>query len=201
MSKTAAILIIGNEILSGKTQDSNSHYLAMELRKLGVELREIRTIPDEVTRIAEVAKELSEQFDVVFTSGGVGPTHDDVTLEGIAQAFGVPIIRKSQFRNVFIFPGIPEIFREKFEAVKESFRESPYHQKIIYTRMGEGKLARYLNQLLETYPELMLGSYPELNNPDYRVKVTAESKDLAYLEEAFQSLIRSLPQDSVVNVE
>ena len=84
---TAGILIIGNEILSGKVVDTNSTFLATELRALGVDLERILTIPDEVNLIASEAKRMSEAYDFVFTSGGIGPTHDDMTMESIAKAF------------------------------------------------------------------------------------------------------------------
>ena len=84
---TAALLVIGNEILSGKVRDTNSAFLAVELRKLGVELERILTIPDEIDLIARETKTMSENYDYVFTSGGIGPTHDDMTMDGIALAF------------------------------------------------------------------------------------------------------------------
>jgi molybdenum cofactor synthesis domain-containing protein len=92
-SPTAGILIIGNEILSGKVVDANSGYLALELRKLGVELRRILTIPDEIETIAEAVRSFHESYDHVFTSGGIGPTHDDVTIAGVAAAFDRPVIQ------------------------------------------------------------------------------------------------------------
>jgi len=90
---TAAILVIGDEILSGKTEDKNASFLIGELRELGVALRRIFVIPDDVEEVAAAVRELASRFDHVFTSGGVGPTHDDVTIVGIARAFNVPIIR------------------------------------------------------------------------------------------------------------
>src|SRR5262245_58365051 len=90
---TAAILVIGDEILSGKTEDQNARLLIGELRELGVALRRILTIQDDLDEVAAAVRDLSERFDHVFTSGGVGPTHDDVTLAGVAQAFGVPLVR------------------------------------------------------------------------------------------------------------
>ena len=96
MSKTAGILVIGNEILSGKTPDENSLFLARELRELGVDVRRISVIADEVETIASEVHVLSSTHDYVFTTGGVGPTHDDLTMEGIARAFGKRIQREPQ---------------------------------------------------------------------------------------------------------
>lgn len=90
---TAAILLIGNEILSGKVEDENARFLIGELRELGVALRRIEVVPDDVADIAASVRALSERFDTVFTSGGVGPTHDDVTLAAIGRAFGMPLAR------------------------------------------------------------------------------------------------------------
>ena len=90
---TAAILIIGNEILSGKYRDENSPWLAAQLRALGIDLHRIVTLPDDVECIGRTVRELSDRFDHVFTSGGVGPTHDDLTMLGVAQGFGVPLER------------------------------------------------------------------------------------------------------------
>jgi len=85
---TGGILIIGNEILSGKVTDTNSTYLCRELRALGVDVERIVTIPDDVDTIAEEVRKMSAAYDFVFTSGGIGPTHDDLTIDGIAKAFG-----------------------------------------------------------------------------------------------------------------
>jgi molybdenum cofactor synthesis domain-containing protein len=89
---TAALLVIGNEILSGKVRDTNSPFLAVELRKLGVDLERIVTIPDVVETIARETRALSHAYDYVFTSGGIGPTHDDLTMDGIALAFERKIV-------------------------------------------------------------------------------------------------------------
>ncbi len=88
---TAAMLVIGDEILSGRTRDANMHYLAGELTKHGIDLKEVRIVSDDAPPIEAAVKELSEGFDHVFTSGGIGPTHDDITADCIARAFGVPI--------------------------------------------------------------------------------------------------------------
>ncbi len=87
---TACILIIGNEILSGRTQDLNLAYIAKGLGEVGVTLKEARVIPDIEATIIAVVNELRAKYDYLFTTGGIGPTHDDITSECIAKAFGVP---------------------------------------------------------------------------------------------------------------
>jgi FAD synthetase len=242
MSKTAGIIIIGNEVLSGKTQDTNSHFLCVELRRLGVEVQKISTIQDEIDLIGEEVAYFSKRFDFVFTTGGVGPTHDDVTIEGIARGFSVPVVRHPEIenrmrqrlggdvnearlrmanvpegavllatealfapvvniQNVYIFPGIPRILQERFDAIKERFRGAPYLLKNVFVRYGEGVIASALNELLAKFPHLLLGSYPVLDLPDYKVKVTLESKDSDYLDGALKTLLASLPQDAVHRID
>jgi molybdenum cofactor synthesis domain-containing protein len=241
MPKTAGIILIGNEILSGKIRDENAAYLCRELRALGVDVRRIAVIPDEVGLIADEVATFTKAFDLVFTSGGVGPTHDDVTIEGVARAMAVPVVRHPELvalleryyrgkvtdaalrmaeipdgaelvtggtlrfptilmRNVYVLPGVPEIFRQKFDAIRERFRDQPIHLTNVFVRIGEGTLADYLNRLLESFPLLQLGSYPEFSNPEYQVKVTLESRDRGYLEQALGDFLARLPADAVVKV-
>jgi len=239
----AGIVVIGNEILSGKTVDSNSAFLARELRQLGVALKRVTVIPDELDVIAETVRDFHSMFDLVFTSGGVGPTHDDITIEGVARALGRRVIvhpvLESKIReylngrpanaahlkmaetpegaellmddrlrfptikleNIYILPGIPEILQQKFLALKERFVVDPYYLKVIYTNEIESTIAVHLNETLREYPELLLGSYPKIDDAEYRVKVTLESKDKDYVERAFTHLLHMLPQGCVVKTE
>jgi molybdenum cofactor synthesis domain-containing protein len=87
---TACILVIGNEVLSGRTQDANIRFLAQRLGDMGIPVREVRIIPDVADTIIRTVAEVRAAFDHVFTTGGIGPTHDDITSECIAAAFGVP---------------------------------------------------------------------------------------------------------------
>jgi molybdenum cofactor synthesis domain-containing protein len=233
MSKKAGIIVIGNEILSGKTKDENSPYLARELRELGVDVRKLSVIPDELHLISEEVKLFSKSYDYVFTTGGVGPTHDDLTMDGIAAAFGRRTKRHPELEstlrqyysqdlidgnlrmadvpdgarlvggkgmwfpviameNVYIFPGVPEILRRKFEHVKEMFREAPFHLREVYLRADEGQIANLLHRVLADFPDLLLGSYPYFDNPAYSIKLTLESKDVDYLERAYRLLISEL---------
>jgi len=110
--RTAGLIIIGNEILSGKTQDQNSFFLATELRSLGVSLIRISVIPDDLEMISKETALFSRTFDLVFTTGGVGPTHDDITMSGIARGFGVHLMRH---------PVLEKAFHERYgEAANEA---------------------------------------------------------------------------------
>jgi molybdenum cofactor synthesis domain-containing protein len=240
---TAAILIIGDEILSGKTADENARFLIGELRELGVALRRILVIPDAVDEIAAAVAELSARYTHVFTSGGVGPTHDDLTMEGVARAFGTRVVRHAElerllrdfygdqleernlrmadlpdgatllrsdhlawpvmsFRNVYILPGIPLIFRKKFLAIRDRFRRRPFHLQCVYTRDDEGRIAGHLDRIAAGYPDVAVGSYPRIESDGgWRVKITLESKERDHVERATAELVRLLGEASVTHVE
>jgi molybdenum cofactor synthesis domain-containing protein len=235
------MVVVGNEILSGKVQDSNSYFAARELRKIGVALKRVAVVPDELKPIADEVIYCARTFDFVLTSGGVGPTHDDITIEAVAIAFGRKVvihpelelvIRQHfterletgmkmaevpegavlnaggslrfptvQLENVYILPGIPQIFESKLAGLLGRFATDPYFVHAIYTRAGEGTIAEHLNSCLLAYPDLLLGSYPRIGDPEYRVKLTLESKDSIYLERAFKHLLELLPQEVVVKIE
>jgi molybdenum cofactor synthesis domain-containing protein len=97
---TAAVLIIGNEILSGRTKDANLGYLAEELTALGIRLREARVISDVEAEIVAAVNECRARYDYVFTTGGIGPTHDDITSASVARAFGRPLILDPRARAI-----------------------------------------------------------------------------------------------------
>jgi molybdenum cofactor synthesis domain-containing protein len=126
---TAAILVIGNEILSAKVQDENGPFLARELRALGVDLRRIETVPDEVPLIVDGLRRCLSQARWVFTSGGIGPTHDDVTIAAIAEAFGRRVVHDERtlelLRSRFGEPLKPALRRlaEVPEGARAEFHE------------------------------------------------------------------------------
>ncbi len=240
--KKAGIIIIGNEILSGKVIDANSSFLAKELREIGVNLMQISVIPDDAETIGKETLEFSETYDYVFTSGGVGPTHDDVTMEGIASGFHVGIVRHPElvrhlmnycggrtnaavmkmaevpegaeiidlgnagfplvsFRNVFIFPGIPQYLVRKFSAIKERFRCSPFYLRRLYLDAKESDLAEILNTVVAENRDVAFGSYPIIDNPGYKVVVTAESRSRERVDRSVEDLIKRLPREMIVRVE
>lgn len=97
---TAALLVIGDEILSGRTQDKNVGQVALWLNQHGIRLAEVRIVPDEIRRIADAVNELRAAYDYLFTTGGIGPTHDDITVDAMAEAFGVPVMVHPEARAI-----------------------------------------------------------------------------------------------------
>lgn len=97
---TAAMVVIGDEILSGRTRDSNAHHLANVLTEIGVALREVRMIADDPDEIMSAVRAMSQRYDYVFTSGGIGPTHDDITADAVASAFGTNIDVRPDAREI-----------------------------------------------------------------------------------------------------
>ncbi|PYP88153.1 MAG: competence/damage-inducible protein A [Blastocatellia bacterium AA13] len=240
--RTAAIVVIGNEILNGKSEDQNARFLIGELYRLGVSLRRIVIIPDVLDEISAAVRECSEKFDYVFTSGGVGPTHDDVTIEGVARALNRRVVRnprleslirnyfgaaadeprlrmadvpenaelvgEQQLRwpvlaagNVFVLPGVPEHFRSKFEAIRERFRIEPFHSRAVFTRQDEFDLAISLSRVASEHPAVEIGSYPNFQSSEYRVKITLESKEQAAVELALAALLKSLEPALIARTE
>ncbi len=240
---TAAIALIGDELLSGKVLDENAALLTRDLRELGVALRRVIVLPDVVEEIAETVAALSAGYAHVFTSGGVGPTHDDLTMTGIAQAFGTRVVRHPfleerlrahygarlqerdlrmaevpegcvlvgdgagaagwpvvSYRNVYILPGVPQIFRAKWATIRERFRRAPFHLRQVYVSVGEGHIAHHLDRVVAEHAGVQVGSYPRLDEPAYRVRVTLEGKARAGVDAATARLV-ALLGDVVVKVD
>ncbi len=242
ITKTAGIIIIGNEILSGKVQDINSFYLTSELRALGVTVTRISVIPDEVESIGIEAVSFSADYDYVFTTGGIGPTHDDVTMSGIADGFGVrlvsdpdikkalsekykyplnsPMIKMTEvpegaevifgdttvfpivmFRNIFVFPGIPQHLKKKFPSIRDRLRAGSFYLKRIFLNTYESEIAEILNIVVSRNSDVMIGSYPVTGETGIRVLITIESRSENSIRVAFDELIRNLPVDNIVRTE
>jgi molybdenum cofactor synthesis domain-containing protein len=112
---TAALVVIGDEILSGRTQDRNIAQVATWLNEQGIRLAEVRVVPDESARIGEAVNELRASHDYLFTTGGIGPTHDDITVDAIAAAFGVPVVIHPEARAI-----LEDYYRERPGGVNEA---------------------------------------------------------------------------------
>jgi len=227
MNPTAAIVIIGDEILSGHIPDANAGWLARQLFELGVTIGLIIMIPDEKRAIIKWISELSEKYDYVFSTGGIGPTHDDVTRESIAEAFNLPfelhpeaeqilrdyygnkitdarlsmaylpkdvkLIRNPisaapgfVYKNVYVFPGIPELLKLMFPQVIDDFDFSKFETMVIKTNLPESVYAKELFRATERFPEVLIGSYPKVYDPQCKTEIILKSKDRTILKEAYE---------------
>jgi molybdenum cofactor synthesis domain-containing protein len=237
------VLVIGNELLSGKVEEANVHVLARTLRGLGVELRRVVMILDDVDEIAREVKALSATHDWVFTSGGVGPTHDDVTVVGVAKAFGVravedPLLAKMlrdhykerctdghlqmalvpegatleaseeirwptiRVENVWLMPGVPEIFRMKLPVVARIIGSAArFVSHAVFTKMDEGDLKPLLDAIVALFPDVDVGSYPKWQDPTYRTKLTFDGRDEARVDAARDAFVALLPEGEPQRIE
>lgn len=230
---TAAYIGIGDELLAGSTQDTNFVYLAQALRELGIRLLRCVIIPDDRDVIKETLELNRHKFTYIFTSGGLGPTHDDVTVEGVARALGVrvvrhPILEKKlrefygdkldeaglkmaeipegsalhfcdhllipvlSVENIYLFPGVPELFRQKLDSIKERFRTDPYFTAEVLCEQFESEIADILLETIERFPGVKIGSYPKWSRKDYSVKIVVESKEEEVVEKAADYLRKAL---------
>src|SRR2546429_6104312 len=112
---TAAVLVIGDEILSGRTKDKNIGYIAEYLTNLGIDLKEVRVVPDEEEEIVAALNALRDRYTYVFTTGGIGPTHDDITADSVAKAFGV---------SIDVDPRAVAIMQERIKATGAEMNEA-----------------------------------------------------------------------------
>jgi len=116
---TACVLIIGNEILSGRTQDTNLQHIAVTLGQWGIQVREARVVPDVEEIIVDSVNEARNGFDYVFTTGGIGPTHDDITAECIAKAFAVPLVTHPEIaRMLETRPAPPDVMAARMRMAR-----------------------------------------------------------------------------------
>jgi len=236
---TAGIVVIGDEILTGKFADENAAFLIGELRGLGVELRRIVVIPDDLDDIATTVVELAARVTYLFTSGGVGPTHDDLTMAGIARGFSTRVVRHPEleakvrgywgdklaepnlrladvpegaelvygplsandpaalwpvvsYRNVYILPGVPALFRRKFVDIRDRFRAEPMAVARAYLSVDEGEIANDLDAVVAAFPGVKIGSYPRFAEKTFRVLITFEGRAIVDVGSALAMLVDRL---------
>jgi molybdopterin-biosynthesis enzyme MoeA-like protein len=243
LAESAAALIVGNEILNGKVAEANLVELARTLRPLGVRLARASLLPDELPLLAREIRALSSDYPLLFTSGGVGPTHDDVTIEAVARAFDTRVVEDPRladlirsaygdrctsdhlrmalvpegatlapsivgawptpvFRNVWMLPGVPEVFREKLDTVRAWVRgPAPFVSRAVYTRLEEARLKSLIDAVVEAHPDVEVGSYPRWFEPTYKTKVTFDARDAEAVERGARAFVASLPEDALVRVE
>lgn len=226
---TAGLLVIGDEILSGRTKDVNIGATAEFCTDLAIDLREVRVVADEMESIVEAVNALRARYTYVFTTGGIGPTHDDITADAIARAFGVPLpinpearamlearwkssgteVTEARLRmaripegatlitnsvsaapgfrigNVHVMAGVPVIMRAMLEAIAPTLQGGrKIHSVSIRCAVGEGAIGGPLGRLQAAFPDVKMGSYPQMGHNYVMTELVLRSADQARLAEA-----------------
>ncbi|WDR05479.1 molybdopterin-binding protein [Devosia rhodophyticola] len=229
LSITAALLVIGDEILSGRTKDVNIGATADFCTDLGIELKEVRVVSDETDDIVAALNAVRERYTYVFTTGGIGPTHDDITADAVARAFSVALpinaearamletrwqntgteVNEARLRmaripegadlivnavsaapgfrigNVHVMAGVPIIMRSMLEAIAPTLQTGrKVMSETIKAAVGEGTVGGPLGALQAQYPDVKMGSYPQMGANKVMTELVLRSSDEARLREA-----------------
>ncbi len=234
---TAGLVVIGDEILSGRTKDVNIGTIADFCTDLGIELREVRVVSDVEEAIIAAVRALSAAYTYVFTTGGIGPTHDDITADAVAKAFDValpinpdarallekrwaemgteanearlrmaripegaslilnPVSAAPGFRigNVHVMAGVPKIMRAMLESIAPTLEGGRKVRSItIRCRVGEGTIGTPFATLAEQFPDVKMGSYPQMGQSFVMTELVLRSSDddrLALAAEAVKAMV------------
>jgi molybdenum cofactor synthesis domain-containing protein len=233
---TAAVLVIGNEILSGRTKDKNIGHIAQVLTAVGIDLKEVRVVADDVPDIVAALDQLRARYDYVFTTGGIGPTHDDITADAVAEAFGVPLefdpqaiallrarlgggdLNAARMRmtriprgaelvtnrisaapgfwigNVIVMAGVPAIMQAMLDEVLPRLRTgAKLIAESVRADLREGDIGSELAAVAQAHPEVMIGSYPfmdEERGPNTNVVLRArDAAKLAAAKQAVEAML------------
>ncbi len=226
---TAGMIVIGDEILSGRTKDVNIGAVADFCTDLGIDLTEVRVVSDVKESIVEAVNALRERYTYVFTSGGIGPTHDDITADAVAAAFGVALpinaearamlearwqqtgteVNEARLRmaripegaelivnsvsaapgfrigNVHVMAGVPVIMRAMLEAIAPTLQGGKKVMSVtVKAAVGEGTIGAPLAALQEEYPDVKMGSYPQMGQSRVMTELVLRCSDPLRLEEA-----------------
>ena len=230
---TAGMIVIGDEILSGRTKDVNIGAVADFCTDLGIDLTEVRVVSDEMDAIVEAVNALRSRYTYVFTSGGIGPTHDDITADAIARAFGVALPINAQARamlesrwkqtgtevnearlrmaripegadlivnsvsaapgfrigNVHVMAGVPVIMRAMLEALAPTLKGGKKVSSItIRAAVGEGTVGGPLGALQAEFPDVKMGSYPQMGKDRVMTELVLRASDEDRLAEAAEKV-------------
>lgn len=226
---TAALVVIGDEILSGRTKDVNIGATADFCTELGIELREVRVVSDVEDDIVAAVNAVRARYTYVFTTGGIGPTHDDITADAVAKAFGVKLpindearamlearwkqtgteVNEARLRmaripeggslivnsvsaapgfrigNVHVMAGVPKIMLAMLEAVRPTLKGGEKIKSVtIRCGVGEGTIGGPLGRLQAEFPDVKMGSYPQMGQTSVMTELVLRSPNEARLAEA-----------------
>ena len=226
---TAALLVIGDEILSGRTKDKNIGYIAEYLTNIGIDLREVRVVSDDEAEIVAAVNALRARYTYLFTTGGIGPTHDDITADSVAKAFGVPIdydpravaLLKERFKqtggemnearmrmtripegaelvlnkvsaapgfwlgNVIVMAGVPSIMQAMLDYVAPKLATgAKMLSETVRADAREGDVGTELGAVAKAHPDVMIGSYPFMDDRGPNTNIVVRARDAAKLAAA-----------------
>jgi molybdenum cofactor synthesis domain-containing protein len=226
---TAAILVIGDEILSGRTKDKNIGYIAEYLTNIGIDLKEVRVVADEEADIVAALNALRARYAYVFTTGGIGPTHDDITADSVAKAFGVGIdyhpqavalmkarvaetggvMNEARMRmtrvpdgaelvlnkvsaapgfwlgNVIVMAGVPHIMQVMLDDVAPKLKTgAKMLSDSVRADCREGDIGTELGEIAKKHPDVIIGSYPFMDERGGNTNVVVRSRDAQKLTAA-----------------
>jgi molybdenum cofactor synthesis domain-containing protein len=234
---TAAILVIGDEILSGRTKDKNIGYIAEYLTNIGIDLKEVRVVADEEADIIAALNALRARYTYVFTTGGIGPTHDDITADTVAKAFGVSIgyhpqavalmekrvaeaggvMNEARMRmtrvpagaelvlnkvsaapgfwigNVIVMAGVPHIMQVMLDYVAPKLKTgTKMLSDSVRADCREGDIGTELGEIAKKHPDVIIGSYPFMDERGGNTNVVVRSRDqqkLAAAKSAVEAML------------
>ena|SRR6516165_7586808 len=230
---SAALLVIGDEILSGRTKDKNIGYIAEYLTTIGIDLKEVRVVPDEEPEIITALNALRGRYTYVFTTGGIGPTHDDITADCVAKAFGVPIdyhpevvemmkkrvaetggvMNEARMRmtrvpagatlvlnrisaapgfwigNVIVMAGVPNIMQAMLDYVAPKLKTgAKMLSDTVRADCREGDIGTQLGEIAKKHPDVIIGSYPFMDERGGNTNVVVRSRDAQKLTAAMSAV-------------
>jgi molybdenum cofactor synthesis domain-containing protein len=234
---TAGLLVIGDEILSGRTKDKNIGHIARVLTEIGIDLKEVRVVADEEPAIVAALNELRTRYTYVFTTGGIGPTHDDITADSVATAFGVPLdyhpraiallrerlggadLNAARMRmtrvprgatlvtnkisaapgfwidNVIVMAGVPAIMEAMLDEVIPKLRVgAKLIAETVRADLREGDIGSELAAIAAAHPDVMIGSYPFMDDRGPNTNVVLRGRDLDKLAEAKAAVEQMIAQ-------
>jgi molybdenum cofactor synthesis domain-containing protein len=219
---TAALLVIGDEILSGRTKDKNIGFVAEYLTDIGIDLKEVRVVPDEEAEIVAAVNALRARYTYLFTTGGIGPTHDDITADCVARAFGLPlhyhpqaleimrervaktggVMNEARMRmtrvpeggelvlnkisgapgfrigNVIVMAGIPSVMQAMLEYVTPQLKTgAKMLSESVQADCREGDIGTELGVIAKAHPDVLIGSYPFMDERGANAHVVMRARD------------------------
>lgn len=230
-SVTAGMLVIGDEILSGRTKDKNIGTIADFCSDLGIDLKEVRVVSDEMPAIVAAINALRAQYTYVFTSGGIGPTHDDITADAVATAFGVELVINEEARkilanrfgtvdvsperlrmarvpmggaliknavsgapgfimgNVHVMAGVPKVMQSMLEDLATRMVGGvKMVSRTVDCGVGESVVSAGLGEIQDEYPDLKIGSYPQLGQQPVYAQLVVRGADPVLVDEAIEKV-------------